>query len=82
MSVEIIFAFGISLAVRHSRFLTFVPAHSPMASLSFYHKKYGKRTGTKKYRAYCRTYRKKNKDKINARQRERYQVLTNAVKTG
>jgi len=51
-----------------------------MASLTFYQQKYGKRIGRKKYLAYCRSYRRKNRAKINASQRARYKFLTEAAK--
>jgi hypothetical protein len=41
-----------------------------MASLTFYIQKFGRREGRKKYNAYHRKYKKRNRDKINAARRK------------
>jgi len=40
-----------------------------MASLDFYMRTFGKRDGRKRYNAYHREYKKKNRAKINAARR-------------
>jgi hypothetical protein len=41
-----------------------------MASLAYYEQTFGKREGRKRYNAYHRNYKKKNREKINAARRE------------
>jgi hypothetical protein len=46
-----------------------------MASLTFYVEKYGRREGKKRYNAYHRRYKRRNREQINAAQRERLRAL-------
>jgi len=51
-----------------------------MASLAYYERAFGKREGRKRYNAYHREYKKKNRTKINAARRAVRKALKQRTK--